>query len=125
MKKSRFSNVPSIPKNKIFEAVEKFKTSENPNKMNLSIGILLDDNSQPIVFKSLEESEKIIHESNLNKEYPQFGGAPEFTSAIQNLFFAQDSKVVKEERVLVSQMITGGGALRISAELISKFLSGA
>jgi aspartate/tyrosine/aromatic aminotransferase len=123
MKKSRFSDVPSVPKDKIFEALEKFKSSDNPNKMNLSIGMLLSDKCEPVVFKSLEEAEKIIQASNLNKEYPQFGGAPEFTSALQNLFFAPDSKAVKEERVLTVQMITGGAALRISAELTSKFIS--
>lgn len=123
MKKSRFSKVPSVAKDPIFSAFEKFKSSENPNKMNLSIGMFVNELGEQIVYKSVEEAEKIIHASNLYKEYPQFGGAPEFTSAIQNLFFTPDSQVVKEGRVFVSQMITGGAALRISAELIQKFIS--
>jgi len=123
MKKSRFSKIPKCSDDELFNILEKAKFNENPNKMNLSIGMLHDEKGSLIVFESVELANKLIYESNLNKEYPQFGGSQEFTTAVQNLFFQSNSNVVNEGRVLVSQIITGGSALRISAEIVEKFIT--
>jgi aspartate/tyrosine/aromatic aminotransferase len=119
---SRFSKVPSAPYNKMFSTKEKFEKSTNNNKMNLSLGMLYDEEGKLISFSSVEQSEKMILDLNMNKEYPPITGMPEFCSAIQNLFFPQDSDVVKEGRILTAHTITGGAALRVCAEVINRFL---
>lgn len=119
---SRFSGVQSIPYNKMFSIKEKFEKSTNENKMNLSLGMLYNDKGKLITFNSVEQAEKIILDLNMNKEYPPISGMPEFCSAIQNLFFPQESDVVKEGRLLIAHTVTGGAALRVCAEVINRFL---
>lgn len=120
--KSRFLNIPGAPKDRIFDTLKKANTCENPQKQNLTIGMLNGEDGKLIEYKCVIDAEKFNHESKLNKEYPQIGGTPEFTKAIQELFFSPDSTVTLEQRILTVQTITGGGALRVCAEIISKFL---
>jgi aspartate/tyrosine/aromatic aminotransferase len=119
---TRFSKVTSVPTNKIFDSMKIFESSTNPNKLNLAIGMLFNEDQNLIEFQSVKMAEKIIHEAKLNKEYPPIQGLPEFNSTVQNLFFSPDSKVVTEERILTCHTITGGAALRVCAEVILKFL---
>jgi aspartate/tyrosine/aromatic aminotransferase len=119
---SIFSNLPDIAKNKLFDIARLYNLSENPNKMDLSIGMLYDQEGNLIQFKSVETAQKMIHGDEMNKEYPIITGIPEYNSAIQNLFFSADSDVVKEKRILTCHSITGGASLRIGAEVIKKFL---
>ena len=119
---SRFSKVPATPFSKMFSYKSKFEKSENENKMNLSLGMLYDSEGKLITFKSVEMAEKKNFDLKMNKEYPAITGMPEFTSAVQNLFFPSDSDVVKEGRVLTAHTVTGGASLRVCAEVIRRFL---
>jgi aspartate/tyrosine/aromatic aminotransferase len=120
---SKFSNIPDVKdSNKIFDAVKKFEANTNPNKMNLSIGMFLDDLEKVIEFESVRRADEILISQNLNKEYPQIGGGADFCRGVLNLFFPQDHPVVKESRHLVVQTITGGASLKLGAEIINKFL---
>jgi aspartate/tyrosine/aromatic aminotransferase len=120
--KSCFSKVPAPVSDKIFSILEKFNKDENTKKMNLSIGMFFDDNNKVIEFESVKKAQQIIHDANMNKEYPPITGMVEFTSAVQKLFFPNDHPVVKEGRILTSHCITGGSSLRVAAEVITKFL---
>jgi aspartate/tyrosine/aromatic aminotransferase len=119
---SRFFKVQSIPFNKMFSIKENFEKSTNENKMNLSLGMLYNEEGKLITFNSVEQAEKIILDLNMNKEYPPITGIPEFCSTIQNLFFPKESDVVKDGRILTTHTVTGGAALRVCAELINRFL---
>jgi aspartate/tyrosine/aromatic aminotransferase len=119
---SRFSKVPATPFSKMFSYKSKFEKSENENKMNLTLGMLYDSEGKLITFKSVEMAEKKILDLKMNKEYPAITGMPEFTSAVQNLFFPSESDVVKEGRVLTAHTVTGGASLRVCAEVIRRFL---
>lgn len=119
---SKFSKVPKISNEKIFEFEKKYQESQNPKKINLGVGILLDEKGELVEHKSLVIAEKMIHESNLNKEYPPIIGLPEFKLGVRNLFFDESSDVVKDDRVLVCHMVSGGAALRVAGEVIYRFL---
>ena len=120
--KSRFCNLPIIQPDPLFETYKRFKLEENENKINLSIGMLQDSQGKLIEFKSVKLAEKEILSENLNKEYCDILGVPEFNENIKNLFFNKENIAYKEDRILVTQPVTGGASLRIIAEIIKKFL---
>lgn len=118
---SVFSNVPSVKQNEIFENLKNFSCDPNPNKINLGIGMFLDEDNKLIEFESVIKAELMIHNEYLNKEYTQIGGGDEFTKTIMKILFSneyEDLDFVKENRYLVVQAATGGSALHLSSDVI-------
>jgi len=119
---SLFSNIPLEPKDPIFISNDKFNNSKAEHKMNLTFGVLMEPGNEPNLyqFKCVSKAQDIISKENLDHEYPPLTGLPDYNMAIQNLFFDKDSRVVKESRIMTVQGITGGAALTIGADLLSK-----
>jgi aspartate aminotransferase len=63
--------------------------------------------------------------SNLDKEYAGITGVPSFTKAAALLAYGPDSTPVKEDRIAITQSISGTGALRIGGAFLERFYPGA
>lgn len=123
LKKSRFSNLPEIQQDPLFASFKKFKESTAPNKINLSIGMLQDESGKYIEFSCVKQAEKLLLSENLNKEYTVITGVPEYNETIKNIFFPnKQNPAVAEDRILVTQPVTGGAALRMVSEIAKRFL---
>lgn len=59
----------------------------------------------------------------MNKEYAGITGVPEFTKAAAVLAYGADSSAL--DRVVITQSISGTGALRIGGAFLSRFYPGA
>lgn len=80
-----------------------------------------DDQGKPYVLPSVRTAEdKVIH-SRLDKEYAGITGVPEFTAAAAKLAYGEDSPVIAENRVAITQTISGTGALRIGGAFLERF----
>ena len=64
-------------------------------------------------------------EKALDKEYAGITGVPSFTKAALQLAYGPDSAPVKEDRVAITQSISGTGALRIGGAFLERFYPGA
>ena len=60
-------------------------------------------------------------ESGLDKEYAGITGVPAFTKAAALLAYGPDSKAIAEDRIAITQSISGTGALRIGGEFLARF----
>ena len=69
----------------------------------------------------MRTAEKTIVESQLDKEYAGITGVPSFTKAAALLAYGPDSAALKEDRVAITQSISGTGALRIGGEFFNRF----
>lgn len=69
----------------------------------------------------MREAEKDIIESRLDKEYAGITGVPAFTKAAALLAYGADSTVIKDDRVTITQSISGTGALRIGGEFLARY----
>ena len=69
----------------------------------------------------MKSAEKKIVESNMDKEYAGITGVPAFTKAAAKLAYGADSAPVKEDRIVITQSISGTGALRIGGEFMKRF----
>jgi len=122
-KKSRFTNLPEIKPDPLFHTYKKFRESISDSKINLSIGMLQDEEGKLVEFNCVKLAEKELEKENLNKEYTVITGIPEYNENIKNLFFFdKENPAFKEDRILVTQPVTGGASLRMVAEIIKRFL---
>lgn len=80
-----------------------------------------DDNGKPYVLPSVREAEHKVVESKLDKEYAGITGVPTFTKAAAVLAYGSGSRVIKDDRVVITQSISGTGALRIGGEFLARF----
>ncbi|KAI9303491.1 aspartate aminotransferase [Cunninghamella echinulata] len=118
---STWNNVPQGPPDAILGVTEAFKKDSDPRKMNLGVGAYRDDNGKPYVLESVKKAEAILLEKNLDKEYAGITGVPAFTKAAAELAYGDDSAVLSENRLAITQSISGTGALNIGANFLSTF----
>ncbi|KAI7868646.1 aspartate aminotransferase [Spinellus fusiger] len=118
---STWSNVPQGPPDAILGITEAFKKDTDPRKMNLGVGAYRDDNGKPYVLSSVRKAEQEIINSGADKEYAGIMGLADFTAAAGRLAYGEDSAVIKENRLAITQSISGTGALRIGAAFLNGF----
>ncbi|KAK8078676.1 aspartate aminotransferase- mitochondrial [Apiospora saccharicola] len=122
---STWANVPQGPP--LTEAVtgitEAFKADSFKEKINLGVGAYRDDKGKPYVLPSVRAAEQKIVSNNLNKEYAGITGVPEFTKSAAVLAYGKDSSAL--DRLVITQTISGTGALRIGAAFLERFYPGA
>lgn len=69
----------------------------------------------------MKSAEKKVVESNLDKEYAGITGVPAFAKAAAVLAYGSGSGAIQEDRVAITQSISGTGALRIGGEFLARF----
>jgi len=122
---STWANVPQGPPDAILGITEAFKADSFPEKINLGVGAYRDDQGKPYVLPSVRTVEKKVVDSALDKEYAGITGVPAFTKAAALLAYGPDSAPIKEDRVAITQAISGTGALRIGGAFLQRFYPGA
>ncbi|KAL1995819.1 hypothetical protein VTN49DRAFT_685 [Thermomyces lanuginosus] len=118
---STWANVPQGPPDAILGITEAFKADPFPEKINLGVGAYRDDQGKPYVLPSVRAAEEKVVSSKLDKEYAGITGLPSFTKAAAELAYGKDSPVIKEDRLVITQSISGTGALRIGGEFLASF----
>lgn len=70
---------------------------------------------------SVRAAEDKVVSSHLDKEYAGITGVPTFTKAAAELAYGADSAVIKDDRLVITQTISGTGALRIGGAFLKRF----
>lgn len=96
---STWSNVQQGPPDPILGVTEAFKADKNPKKMNLGVGAYRDENGKPYVLNCVKKAEKIVFDSNLDKEYLPITGHAEFQKLAAELAYGKDSAPLKAGQV--------------------------
>ncbi|KAL9051078.1 MAG: hypothetical protein Q9162_006251 [Coniocarpon cinnabarinum] len=122
---SAWSQVPQGPPDAILGITEAFKADSNSEKINLGVGAYRDNKGKPYVLPSVKSAERKVVDSNLDKEYAGITGVPAFTKAAAALAYGANSAVIKDDRLVITQSISGTGALRIGGAFLERFYPGA
>lgn len=120
---STWANVPQGPPDAILGITEAFKADSFDKKINLGVGAYRDDAGKPYVLPSVRAAEDKIVAARLNKEYAGITGVPEFTKAAAELAYGKGSSAL--DRLVITQTISGTGALRIAAAFLARHYPGA
>jgi len=118
---STWANVPQGPPDAILGITEAFKADSFAEKINLGVGAYRDDKGKPYVLPSVRAAEEKVLAGNPDKEYAGITGIPAFTKAAAQLAYGPDSSPVKEDRIAITQTISGTGALRIGGAFLERF----
>ncbi|WP_435950751.1 aromatic amino acid transaminase [Psychrobacter sp. DM8] len=100
---------------------DKFVADNNPNKVNLGVGVYYDENGKLPVLECVKIAEKRIADSVSPRPYLPMEGLPGHRKACQDLLFGKDAQVLKDGLVATIATIGGSGALKVGAEFINEW----
>lgn len=102
----------------ILGLTEAFRGDDNPNKVNLTVGVYKDETGATPILESVKAAEARLLEGEASKGYLPIGGLGEFCDLTQALYFGDDHEVVSSKRAATFQTPGGTGALRVAADFI-------
>ena len=113
-----FNELSALPADPILGLMALYTNDQNPNKIDLGVGVYKDENGNTPVLNSIKTAEKALIESQLSKAYVGPMGDLEFNALLPKLMFGEQSAVLRDGRLSALQTPGGCGALRVAAELI-------
>jgi aspartate/tyrosine/aromatic aminotransferase len=106
------------PPDPILGLTETFKADTRPGKVNLAVGVYVDDTGVTPVIGSVLEAERILLAKAGSKGYLPIDGRPAYKSAVRDLVFGADHEIVASNRSVTVQTPGGTGALRVAADFL-------
>ncbi|MTV39566.1 aminotransferase class I/II-fold pyridoxal phosphate-dependent enzyme [Duganella radicis] len=120
-----FSAIDMAPRDPILGITEAFNADQNPQKINLGVGVYYDDNGKVPLLSCVQKAEEILIAAPAPRTYLPIEGLAAYDKAVQELVFGADSAVLQEKRAVTVQAIGGTGALKIGADFLKRFASDA
>lgn len=118
MNEKVFADVTAVADDPILSLTGKFLADPRDCKVNLGVGMYLDENGfTPILNVVRKAKEAIAKESTPHTYIPQTG-FPLYDSLVQKLIFGVDSEVVTSGRACTVQTLGGTGALKLGCDLM-------
>jgi len=115
---SLLSQVPMAPSDPILGVTEQYVKDTNPKKVNLGVGVYYDDNGKVPVLECVKRAEAERLKAAPPFSYLPIDGLAAYDRAVQQLVFGQDSRLLKEKRVVTIQALGGTGGLKIGADFL-------
>jgi aspartate/tyrosine/aromatic aminotransferase len=111
------SLTPAAP-DPILGLAEAFKSDKRPDKVNLSVGVYVDDSGVTPVIPSVLEAERRLLAKAGSKGYLPIDGRAGFKAVVRDLIFGSDHEIVTSGRSATAQTPGGTGALRVAADFL-------
>jgi len=115
---SLLSTVPMAPSDPILGVTEQYVKDTNPKKVNLGVGVYYDYNGKVPVLECVKRAEAERLKAAPPFSYLPIDGLAAYDRAVQQLVFGQDSRLLKEKRVVTIQALGGTGGLKIGADFL-------
>ena len=107
-----FSSLTPLPKDQLFLLYNEYLKDPNPQKVNLGIGLYMDDQGDPYVFPSVQKAMKEIDTTNCN--YDPISGNKEFLDTMGTFLFG---KTYFPSSLAIQQTCGGSHGLSMMAHL--------
>ncbi|MGB6053826.1 MAG: amino acid aminotransferase [Burkholderiaceae bacterium] len=118
---SLFSTIELAPRDPILGITEAYNADQNPQKINLGVGVYYDDNGKVPLLECVQKAEAQLAQKLAPRGYLPIDGLPAYDKAVQELVFGADSPVVQEKRAVTVQALGGTGALKLGADFLKRF----
>ena len=118
---SLFGTVDLAPRDPILGVTEAFNSDANPRKVNLGVGVYVDDNGKVPLLDCVKLAERQITDAAAPRGYLPIDGIPAYDAAVQTLLLGRDSETVALGRAVTIQALGGTGGLKIGADFLRKF----
>ena len=117
---SFFASVEMAPGDPILGLTETYLADTRPGKINLGVGIYVDEQGRIPLLPTVHEVEQALVAAGKPRGYLPIDGLPAYTKLTQQLLFGAESPLLAAGRVATAQTIGGSAALRVAADLIKQ-----
>ena len=114
-----------LPADSILGLSAACRADPNPDKIDLTVGIYMDEQGNCPVFEAVSQAQGALVAEEATKAYMPPEGDDAFNRGIQRLVLGEKSQALRDGRVSSIQTPGGCGALRIGAEIIQAAVPGA
>ena len=116
-----FEHIEPFAGDPILSLNEDFQKDPRANKINLSIGIYVDDEGRIPVLDCVRRAEAQLLEKGGAKPYLPIEGNADLRRGVQTLLFGAGSRAVAEGRVVTLQTVGSSSALKVGADFIKRW----
>ncbi len=120
-----FGRLKALPADPILGLLAKYKKDNNPNKIDLGVGVFKNEAGHTAVLDCVKKAEQHRTNTEDSKVYIGPTGSPVFNDEMAKLIFGAEHKVLNENRARTISTPGGTGALRVAAEFIKSCKAGA
>jgi len=117
---SLLASVEMAPRDPILGVTEAFHADTNPQKVNLGVGVYVDDDGKVPVLECVRRVEAEMAQGIRPRGYLPIDGLAQFDQLAQQLKFGAEHPAVKEKRIVTVQSLGGTGALKIGADFLRR-----
>jgi aromatic-amino-acid transaminase len=118
---SLFGAVDLAPRDPILGVTEAFANDPNPRKVNLGVGIYVDDNGKIPLLDCVQRAERQMADSATPRGYLPIDGIAAYDRSVQRLLFGNDSEIIALGRAVTVQALGGTGGLKVGADFLRRF----
>lgn len=115
-----FETISPAPEDSILGLTEAFKKDQNPNKINLGVGVYKDGGGQTPVLSTVKEAEERLLRSEATKSYLPIDGLAAYAALSQVIVFGSEHPILGAGRAATVQTPGGTGALRVAADFVRR-----
>lgn len=116
-----FDQISPAPADAILGLTEAFKADSNPNKLNLGVGVYMNDEGVTPILSSVKKAEARLLEAEATKSYLPISGSKGYAAGVQDLLLGKDHPVVRSGRIQSAHTPGGTGGLRVGGDFLKKF----
>lgn len=113
-----FQSIERRPPDPILGLSAAFKKDDNPNKIDLGVGVYKDEHGKTPVISAVKKAEQKLWEIEDSKSYITQAGPEGFVQQIPQMMLGEGSAAIKDERASCIFAPGGSGALRVAAEFV-------
>jgi aromatic-amino-acid transaminase len=117
---SFFASVEMAPGDPILGLTETYLADQRPGKINLGVGIYIDDQGRIPLLPTVREVEQALVVAGKPRGYLPIDGLATYNQLTQQLLFGAESSLLAAGRVATAQTIGGSAALRVAADLLKQ-----
>lgn len=120
-----FQHVDAYPGDPILTLNEDFMNDPRPGKVNLSIGVYLNEAGQLPIMDAVLKGEAAIVKDLRARPYLPMEGDADYRKQAQQLLFGAEHEAVVNKRIATAQTIGGSGALKVGADFLKAYFGSA
>lgn len=117
---SFFASVEMAPGDPILGLTETYVADPRPGKINLGVGIYVDEHGRIPLLATVHEVEQALAAAAKPRGYLPIDGLAAYNRLTQELVFGAQSQLLAAGRVATAQTIGGSAALRVAADLLKQ-----
>jgi aromatic-amino-acid transaminase len=117
---SFFAAVEMAPGDPILGLTETYLADSRPHKINLGVGIYVDEQGRVPLLPTVHEMEQSLAAAGRPRGYLPIDGLSAYNQLTQQLVFGAESPLLVAGRVATAQTIGGSAALRVAADLLKQ-----